>query len=517
MTGERLPEEAVQTNRTRPFEEEDAQLEQALECIWEIADKFHLDPFQTEFEVVPAKAMHQLAADALPVRYSHWSYGRAYRQAKTMYDHGLSKIYEMVINSDPAQAFLLENNPVIENKLVMAHVLGHTDFFKHNVTFANTRRDMPDAAAHHAERVRKYEHEIGRLAVEATLDDVLSIEHNIDPYKPNRPQKNEEIKTWRADKIKAAEAAKKRLNRMDTPIRPVDRPKSPLEDRVQIPPKPDADLLGIIRNYAPYLEDWQRDIVDIVRSESEYFYPQMRTKIMNEGWAAYWHKRIMRRMREEDLITDQEDESWQVLHSRIVAPNKQQLNPYYLGMKMYEYLEDYFNGNLSADEQAWLQEQDVKVPPHYDGPFEDSPAIEKLREIMTYNDDQSFIRNYFNKIVADRMNMYIYEDYELFDGSVIKVVSETGWMQIRDHLVNSMVNCGIPLIEVEDTDYSERGELYLVHKFDGRNLDSEYIDKTLPHIYQLWQRPVYLETVNPENGDPVVYMCDEVGVSDADV
>lgn len=479
-----------------PHEAEDRELGEALSHIWDIAQEFHLDPYPTHFEVVPAKNLNELAAYTIPNRYSHWTFGRAYRQLKTNYDYGLSKIYELVINSNPSQAFLLENNPTIENKFVMAHVLGHTDFFKNNYQFAPTREDQPEVAKHNADRLSEYERRIGHLAVEQTLDATLAIEDHVDPHKPYRPGRDEELRQWHGQAARKRQSGPKKFNEFDDLF---DAPKpaeeAPASAEIKMPPEPDRDVLGFIRNHAPYLAEWQRDVIDVVRSDSIYFYPQRRTKIMNEGWAAYWHKRIMREMGDRDLISDGDNETWWKLHSGVVAPNPKQLNPYHFGMTMFEYLEDYYNGNLSEEEQAWLRKENIEVPPRYEGPLKDSPAIPKLREAMMQNDDQSFVRNHFNKVVADRMNMFVYETHEHRDGSTYDVVKESGWQDIRGMLDESMTNCGNPYITVADGDYQRASQLYLRHEYEGNTLDPDYIQKTLPYIYQLWQRPVHMETV----------------------
>src|SRR5213592_545831 len=156
-------------------------LEKALEQIWDVARKFGLDPYPTRFEIVPATVMYEVGSYALPGRYSHWTFGKAYHRMKMMYDFGLSKIYEVVINSNPSYAFLLETNSPTQNKLVIAHVLGHIDFFKNNVYFSKTNRRMVDEAAIHARRMTEYEFKYGRKVVEEFLDAVLSIEEHIDP------------------------------------------------------------------------------------------------------------------------------------------------------------------------------------------------------------------------------------------------------------------------------------------------------------------------------------------------
>src|SRR5215813_9786652 len=164
------------------MDKEVRELEKALEQIWEIATgKFGLDPFPTRFEIVPSTVMYEVGSYALPGRYSHWTFGKAYYKMKTMYDFGLSKIYEVVINANPSYAFLLETNSLLQNKLVIAHVLGHVDFFKHNVYFSQTNRRMVDDAAMHARRINEYEFKYGRKVVEEFLDAVLSIEEHNDP------------------------------------------------------------------------------------------------------------------------------------------------------------------------------------------------------------------------------------------------------------------------------------------------------------------------------------------------
>lgn len=504
-------EDAERPKTKQEYEDEDKELAEALGHIWDIAEENHLDPFPTKFEVVPPHIIYQLGAYGIPGRYSHWTYGRAYRQMKTQYDYGLSKIYELVINSNPSQAYLLENNPPIENKFVMAHVLGHTDFFKNNAWFADTRRDMPKAAALSADRIRSYEQEEGQEAVEKFLDAALAIEEHINPHKLNRPGRDEEIRGWREDEEKRQKRLRdnelRRRNEWD-PQGGHEVPREIGRIALNIPPSPDRDIVGFIRNHAPYLEPWQRDVLDIVRSQSEYFYPQRRTKIMNEGWAAYWHKRIMREMSNRDFITPEEDEAWWKVHSGVVAHDPRQLNPYYVGMKIFEYLEDYHNGNLTAKEEAWLRKQGEEIHPRFEGELKDSPAAPALREAMMYNDDQSFIRNYFNKVVADRMGMYVYDKRQTLSGEEVPIIRTTGWQEIRDKLVNMLDNSGTPHINVINGDYDNAGQLYLRHEFDGRSLDVGYVEKTLPYIYSLWQRPVHLETADAKTGDKFVYSFD---------
>jgi stage V sporulation protein R len=268
------------------IDKEVKELEEAIDQIWEIATKkFGLDPFPVHFEIVPATVMYEIGSYALPGRYSHWTFGKAYHRMKTLYDFGLSKIYEVVINSNPAYAFLLETNSPIQNKMIVAHVLGHVDFFKNNIYFSRTNRRMIDEASMHARRMAEYEFKYGRKVVEEFLDAVLSIEEHIDPdffIKKDRQDKE-------AKKQEAAEH-KHRPGRFDDLFTKEELGLSQAKPDEEANHKPslqvpEKDVVYFIMKNSPVLEDWQRDIMAMLHEEMEYFIPQMQTKVMNEGWA----------------------------------------------------------------------------------------------------------------------------------------------------------------------------------------------------------------------------------------
>lgn len=258
-------------------------LRDAIDTAWEVAHKFGLDPFPTHFELVPASIMYEFASYGLPGRFSHWTYGKAYYRQKMQYDFGLSKIYEMVVNTNPSYAFLMEMNDLLQNTFVAAHVFGHTDFFKNNAYFQHTSRRMIDKASVHADRIAKYEFDHGREEVEHFLDAALSIQEHID-YNlfiqgDDHLAKNESPRTIPSsefDDIWELDSRGRRAEE-EREARPGKPPK--------LPEKPEKDILHFLIQHAPHLQPWQRDILEIVRSEMLYFIPQMQTKIMNEGWA----------------------------------------------------------------------------------------------------------------------------------------------------------------------------------------------------------------------------------------
>lgn len=443
------------------------ELEKALERIWDIAvNKFGLDPYPTKFEIVPATVMYEVGSYALPGRYSHWTFGKAYHRMKTMYDFGLSKIYEVVINANPSYAFLLETNSLLQNKLVIAHVLGHVDFFKNNAYFSPTNRRMVDDAVLHARRINEYEFKYGRKTIEQFLDAVLSIEEHIDPDffikkqrqprlaedRPQRPQDPYEdlrSKTEREDLDRQAEV------------------KSATDDLLL-----EKDLVWYIMQHSPTLQPWQRDIMGMIHDEMLYFVPQMQTKVMNEGWASFWHARIMREL---DLPTNDHLE-FAELHAGVVSPQRGQLNPYFLGYKIFEDIERRWD-NPTAEERTRLG----RVP---------GEGRAKIFEVRELDNDISFLRNYLTEELCEELDLFV---YQLIDEEEW-TVTEKRWQRVRDQLVANMTNFGFPYIVVTDGDYRRNRELYLTHRLEGVELDIRYARKVLEHVFKLWGRQVHLET-----------------------
>lgn len=455
------------------MDKEVKELEKALEQIWDIAtNKFGLDPFPTRFEIVPATVMYEVGSYALPGRYSHWTFGKAYHKMKTMYDFGLSKIYEVVINSNPSYAFLLENNSLLQNKLVIAHVLGHVDFFKHNAYFSQTNRRMVDDAATHARRINEYEFKYGRKVVEDFLDAVLSIEEHIDPnffIKKRREAKSSEEETIRRSpsdpyedlaSVQEREAAAK-----------AEAAKAQSQQA-----EPEKDLIWFIMQNSPNLQPWQRDVMSMIHDEMLYFVPQMQTKIMNEGWASFWHSRIMREL---DL-PDHEHMEFAELHSGVVSPHRNQLNPYYLGYKIFEDIERRWNEPTPEE-----QEQFGRKP---------GEGRAKIFEVRELDNDVSFLRNYLTEELCEELDLFVYELVEEEEWTI----TEKRWQKVRDQLVSNMTNFGFPYIEVVDGDYRGNRELLLRHRYEGAELDVRYARKVLEYVFKLWGRQVHIETVVDE-------------------
>jgi len=445
--------------------EELKELDRAIDEITEIAKGFGLDFYPMRFEICPADIIYTFGAYGMPTRFSHWSFGKQYHRMKLQYDLGLSKIYELVINSDPCYAFLLNTNSLVQNKMIVAHVLAHCDFFKNNIRFSNTRRDMVESMAATAERIKHYEEEFGMREVESFIDAVLSIEEHIDPtlIKPRKKEEDENKKAKRS----------RRLGEYDDLLNldKKDEEKLPAVVTKRFPEKPEKDLLLFIEEHSRELTDWQRDILTMLREEMLYFWPQLETKIMNEGWATYWHMRIMREL---DL-TSGESIEFAKLNANVIQPGGSQINPYYLGVKIFEDIERRYN---NPDEEM----RRLGVKP--------GSGREKIFEVRELESDQSFIRNYLTKELVEEEDLFLYKR----EGNEVRVTNKD-FEKIRDEIVQSRVNGGFPVIVVEDGDYMKAGELYLKHLYEGIPLDTNHLEKVLPYIYQLWGRTVHLETI----------------------
>ncbi|GAB6932870.1 SpoVR family protein [Calditerricola satsumensis] len=453
-------------------DDEKRALERAIAEITEVAKGFGLDFYPMRYEICPADILYTFGAYGMPTRFSHWSFGKAFHRMKLQYDLGLSKIYELVINSNPCYAFLLEGNSLIQNKLIVAHVLAHCDFFKNNVRFANTKRDMVESMAASAERIRAYEIQYGKLEVERFLDAAMAIQEHIDPsllrpklrWKRHEPPQGEELKKprtpyddlWKLDETGAEARA---------------AASDPIKKR-KFPPEPEKDLVLFIEEYSTVLEDWQRDILTILREEMLYFWPQLETKIMNEGWATYWHTRIMREL---DLTEDEIIE-YARLHAAVIQPSRTTINPYLLGYRIFEDIERRWDHPTEEEKRRFGRRS--------------GQGRRKIFEVRELDSDTSFLRDYLTKELVEELDLYLYAK-----AGNEWVITDKTWETVRDQLVALRVNGGFPYITVQDGDYLRNGELYLKHHYEGVELDIKYLEKTLPYVYQLWGRSVHLETV----------------------
>jgi stage V sporulation protein R len=460
---------------------------------------YGLDFYETVFEVVDADDLNEIAAyGGFPTRYPHWSFGMSYEELRKGYDYGLSKIYEMVINNDPCYAYLMRCNHTVDQKLVMAHVYGHSDFFKNNAFFAHTSRKMMDEMANHGARIRRYLEKHGEDEVETFVDRCMSIDDLIDVHS-TAIRRREEVSRYdfspeenESDDVRATRFKSKGY--MDAYINPRDVLKAEEDERQRLknltsrhfPEQMEKDVLLFLIEHAP-LKSWQRDVLEIVRDEAYYFAPQGQTKVMNEGWASFWHSTIM---------TEKALQPWECIdyadhHSGTMATHGGRLNPYKLGIELFRDIEHRWNTGKFGKEYDDCD--DLEKRRKWDKKL--GLGRQKVFEVRRVHNDITFIDTYLTPEFCMEHKMF---SYAFQDQAGEYVIESRAFEKIKQRLLHSLTNFGKPWIYVLDANYRNRGELLLKHVHNGVDLRLDHAADTLANVQYIWSRPVHLQTVVEE-------------------
>ena len=442
-------------------------LEKWNEIIEEKAREVGLKFCPQEFEIIGFNEMLGYEAYVgMPSKYPHWSYGKAYDKNKTLYSLNMTGLpYEMVINSDPCLAYLMRENTLLLQILTMAHVYGHNDFFANNRMFVEgtNAKGALEMFKLDAEIVRGYINDpsIGYERVEKILDAAHAIRYQIPRVVGVKELSSEEIK-----ESLMADYYSKKENRgiLD------ENDEIPFPDISKIPVEPCDDVLGFIIKYSS-LEEWEKNILRIVKRETQYFMPQIETKIMNEGWASFWHYNILKELDLDDGLHFE----FLKRHNDVVAPIVGGLNPYYIGFKVFQDIEKRF-------------------------------GREKIFEVRKTERDSSFLRRYLTRELCEELNLFQYAK-KSFEYVVEEVSDEIGWRQIRDYLADTCGVASIPYIRVTNLNRRDL-TLTLEHFFDGRELEMSYAKETLKYVQDLWGRKVTLVTKTKE-GKQIEIVCNE--------
>lgn len=440
------------------------ELEQWSVKIEKLAHEMGLDFFEQEFELVSFEDMIAYEAyTGMPSHYPHWSYGKVYEKIKTMNRYNLSGLpYEMVINSNPCIAYLMRDNSLLLQILTIAHVYAHNDFFKNNRLFRyGTRPEYTTGMfKNHAERIREYTANpgIGCPKVERILNAAHAIRFQTSrtipvksPVNCTEDRAKEKISTEGNMKTctKESTEADKNINK--------------------IPQIPEGDILKFLSTYS-HLEEWEKDILDMVREETLYFIPQIETKIMNEGWASYWHYTLLQKL---ELPQSLQFEFFK-RHNQVVRPHEDGLNPYWLGFEIFKDINTRF-GN------------------------------EKLFEVREMERDESFIRRYLTFELCNELHLLEYEKSGS-DYVVSEIADDAGWKKIRETIATSSGMGSIPEIRVIEWVRKDNA-LLLEHLQDERELELTYTYETLKYLVDLWDGKVILKTVI--DGKKKQIICDE--------
>ena len=420
-------------------------------------EEYRLDPFPVIFELCDYDQLNEIAAyGGFPTRYPHWRFGMTYDHLSKGYLYGLQKIYELVINHDPCYAYLLRSNDLVDQKLVMAHVYAHSDFFKNNLFFKHTNRKMLEDMANHCAKIRELSDRYGVETVEGFLDLCLSVENLLDPYAT--------------------------LN-LPAPV-PLNKPSAAEKTRMEAMQKmaPRRDVLMFLMEYAP-LKDWEIEILSMVREEAYYFAPQRMTKIMNEGWASYWHSKIMT----EKALKTQEVIDYAEHHAGAVALTPGQINPYKLGIELFRDIEDRWDkGRFGAQfEQCGSYEERQQ--------WNNKTGLgrEKIFEVRRIYNDVSFIDTFLTEDFCLEQQYFTYA-YNRRSGRF--EIVDRDWRKVKEKMLFSLTNLGSPIVYAADNNYDGKGELLFVHEHLGFDLKIEDAKDTMSCIFQIWKKPVHLTT-----------------------
>lgn len=440
--------------------------------IEKIVREYGLDCYEQEFEMVSYEDMLCYEAYAgMPSHYPHWSYGKAYERYKTLNKYNLTGLpYEMVINSNPCIAYLMKDNTLLLQILTMAHVYGHNDFFKNNRLFKyGTRAELTvEMFKNHADRIRSYiqDPSIGYYKVEKVLNAAHALCHQCSRVPGEIRETDEQITKDIMRKYNKPRSDHPLLEPKEENDEDKDIP-----ELKKIPLKPEENILGFIAKYGN-LNPWEKDILAIVIEETSYFIPQIETKIMNEGWASFWHYTILNNLGLDQSLHIE----FLKRHNQVIRPFEGSINPYYIGFKIFE--------NINKT-------------------YPDNPK--KIFEVREVERDESFIRRYLTRELCDEMNLFKYEK----KGSeyiVSEVPDDDGWKEVRDTLAKSVGMSGIPVIKVEEYVKSDNS-LLLEHQYDGRELELTYAYETLKHTVDIWGGRVILST--QIEGAKKLIICDE--------
>jgi len=491
-------------NQTRPIDGELLRMKDEIEGY---ARAYGLDFYDVNFEVCDYDTINILASlGGFPNRYPHWRFGMEYDQMYKGYAYGMQKIYEMVINTNPVYAYLLSVNHLTDQKIVMAHVYGHADFFKHNAWFKNTDRKMMDVMANHGTKIRRYMDRYGQDKVEAFIDKVLSLDNLLDVSvlyesldalkKRNALNKRDKVEEKEDSDDGRSVALRSFMNSRlgQKPTKKKEEEDSgEFEAKIDHSNLPTRDIMSFLLENAP-IEDWESDIIGILREEAYYFLPQRLTKIMNEGWASYWHSMIMT----QKACLPSEIIHFADHHAGVMAMSQKRINPYKIGIELFRDIE--FRWDTGRFGKEYNDCENMAMRENWDKKL--GLGRQKIFEVRKSHNDITFIDEFFTQDFCERQQIFTYK----FNPRTGRNEIETrDFEAIKQKLLIQLSNFGTPMIQVENGNYGNRGELLLRHIHQGADLDMGYAEATMRNVYEIWKRPINLATKSEERDVVLTY------------
>ncbi len=463
--------------------------------IGRIAARYGLDTYPNQIEVISAEQMMDAYASVgMPIGYHHWSYGKHFLATEKSYTRGqMGLAYEIVINSSPCIAYLMEENTQCMQALVIAHACyGHNSFFKGNYLFRSwtDASSIIDYLVFARQYIARCEERHGIRAVEDILDSCHALmNYGVDRYKRPYPLSAAHERLRQQER---EEQLQRQVNDLWRTI-PRTAESSSAPEAARWPAEPQENILYFIEKHAPLLEPWQREIVRIVRKIAQYFYPQRQTQVMNEGWATFWHYTLINDLYDEGLVTDGFMLEFLQSHSAVVAqPGFDSrwyngINPYALGFAMFRDIRRICE-NPTDEDRRWFPD------------IAGSDWLETLKFAMQSFKDESFIQQYLSPKLIREFRLFSILDDEQSDTLLVDAIhDDSGYRRIREQLAGQY-NLGNrePNVQVWNVDRRGDRALTLRHfRHDNKPLGDSTED-VLRHVHRLWGFPVHLESANGE-------------------
>ncbi|OED35438.1 SpoVR family protein [Chromatiales bacterium (ex Bugula neritina AB1)] len=460
-----------------------------------IAGKYRLDTYPNQIEIIRSdQMMDAYASVGMPIGYNHWSYGKQFLNVERDYKRGqMGLAYEIVINSNPCIAYLMEENTMTMQALVIAHACyGHNSFFKNNYLFKSwTDADsIIDYFVFARGFISRCEERYGTGEVEALLDSCHALMHyGTDRYKRPYPiSAAEEL----ARQQEREEYIQQQVNDLWRTI-PLRSNNNNTESTPRFPEEPQENLLYFIEKNAPLLEPWQREIVRIVRKIAQYFYPQRQTQVMNEGWATFWHYTLLNDLFDEGLVDDGFMMEFLHSHSSVVAqpdfdsPHFSGINPYALGFAMMRDIKRICEDPTDEDKRWFPQ-------------MAGSDWLDSMHFAMENFKDESFIQQYLSPRVIRDFHLFCIIDDDNSDTIDVNAIhNEEGYRQVREALAQHYnLSTQEPDIQIYEIDVRGDRSLTLRHQQNTRKPLSDDTEEVLKHLYRLWGFDVYLFSYDGE-------------------
>lgn len=464
-----------------------------IEKIWSTIDdmatnQFGFDYYKPQIEIITSEQMLDCYSSvAMPVMYNHWSFGKTFIQNERQYVKGMQGLaYEVVINTNPCIAYLMENNTATLQTLVLAHAsVGHSSFFKTNYLFQKwTDADtIVDYLKYARNFIKSCEEKYGEKSVEQLLDSCHALQnHGIDKYKKPTSLK--------------AELAKKRSDQWEKYFESTFNdlwrtvPQKDKEEQEELPTRiSEENILYFIEKHSPILESWEREVVRIVRKVSQYFYPQRQTQLLNEGFATFTHHLLMTELHDQGYIDEGSYLEFLQSHAGVVAQRGWE-SKYYSGINVYAL------GFAMLKDIRRMCESPTEEDKKWFPDVCNTPWLATIKDIVANYRDESFVLQFLSPKVARDFKLFslsIEEGKNYFQ--VAATHDDESFLQIRKTLAEQYdLSRSIPQIEIVHVDWKEDRWLYLEHKTkNNQRLNYDSMKKTVKHIHKLWGFTVKME------------------------